>query len=207
MIGKLKGIIDSTDQDTLIIDVNGVGYQVHCAGRVMQQYPAGAAAELIIETHVREDHIQLFGFTSALERDWFRLLATVQGVGNKTALAILNAYAPDQLSRAILSKDAVSFKAISGIGAKLAERIVTELKDKALKLPTSSATMPAHSGMHTTTVTPPSSHADDAISALVNLGYSRSDAYSAALKALEELGEKAGLDALIKTSLKEVARK
>ncbi len=206
MIGKLRGIIDSTDGDSLIIDVGGVGYHVFAANRTVSGLEAGAACELIIETHVREEHIHLYGFISAIERDWFRLLTTVQGVGNKTALAILSAYTPEQMSRAILAKDISAFKAISGIGPKLAERIVAELKDKVLKLPTSSSVI-GLGDKKTVAAKPTPSSADDAISALVNLGYSRTEAYAAALKALETLGEKAGLDALIRASLQEVARK
>lgn len=206
MIGKLRGIIDSTDDDSLIIDVNGVGYQVLCAGRTIAAFPAGSAAELTIETHVREDHIHLYGFANAIERDWFRLLATVQGVGNKTALAILSAYTPEHMSRAIIAKDISAFKAISGIGPKLAERIVVELKDKVLKMPTSGLEIKSAGGKKPA-AQPIASATDDAISALVNLGYSRSEAYSAALKALDTLGEQAGLDSLIRVSLKEMARK
>ncbi|MDX2072779.1 MAG: Holliday junction branch migration protein RuvA [Alphaproteobacteria bacterium] len=204
MIGKLRGIIDSTDGDTLIIDVGGVGYQVFASSRTISAFPPGAACELTIETNVREDHIHLYGFASAIERDWFRLLVSVQGVGNKTALLILGAYMPERISHAIVARDIAAFKAISGIGPKLAERIVVELKDKALKLPTSGVEFTARK---TPAAKQPLSSADDAISALVNLGYSRSDAYAAALKALETLGEQAGLDALIRASLQEVARR
>lgn len=204
MIGKLRGKIDSTDGDSLIIDVGGVGYQVFASTRTIAALAPGSVADLTIETHVREEHIHLYGFTSAIERDWFRLLTTVQGVGNKTALGILSAYTPEQMSRAIVAKDISAFKAISGIGPKLAERIVTELKDKVLKLPTSGTSI---GDKKLPSAKPTPSSADDAISALVNLGYSRTEAYSAALKALETLGEKAGLDALIRASLQEVGRK
>lgn len=207
MIGKLKGIVDSTDEDSLILDVNGVGYRVFCAGRTVSALPVGTPAALVIETHVREDHIQLFGFASETERAWFLLLATVQGVGNRTALSILSAYAPEQLARAIIAKDISAFKAISGIGPKLAERIVTELKDKALKLPTSGVAMPAHAGDKKAASAKVITLTDDVISALTNLGYTRSDAYGAALKASEKLGSDVGLDALIKTSLQELVRK
>lgn len=203
MIGKLRGRVDEIEDGSVTLDVGGVGYNVFCSSRTLSALPgAGEAAQLIIETHVREDHIHLYGFPDVVERDWFRLLATVQGVGNKTALAILSAYAPEQLTRAIIAKDISAFKAISGIGPKLAERIVTELKDKVLKMPTSSfqpsADAKGAKKKQADTVT------DDVISALVNLGYTRSDAYSAALKA----GEKGAntLDQLIKFSLKELVR-
>ena len=160
-------------------------------------------AKLTIEMNVREDHIHLYGFPDNIERDWFRLLATVQGVGNKTGLAILAAYSPTKLVQAIMAKDIAAFKAISGIGPKLAERIVTELKDKVLKMPTSEFTV-----TKTTTTTAPSTskHSDDAISALVNLGYSRSDAYSAIIKATQNSSENQSLDTLIRLGLKELGR-
>lgn len=205
MIGKLRGIIDSIGEDSVILDVGGVGYLVFCASRTISAMPpAGEAAQLIIETHVREDHIHLYGFPDSVERDWFRLLATVQGVGNKTALAILSAYAPEQLARAILARDIAAFKAISGIGLKLAERIVTELKDKVLKLPTSEFQKPGKKSPTAKSAKPEVSFTDDAISALVNLGYSRSEAYGAALKAAQNGA--GSLDQLIKLSLKELVR-
>ncbi len=215
MIGKLRGKIDSTDDDSLIIDVGGVGYHVFCARRTIAALASGDFCELIIETNVREDHIHLYGFVSANERDWFRLLVSVQGVGNRIALAILSAYPPDALVRAIIAKDISAFKAISGIGPKLAERIVVELKDKALKLGSgdkSSAFDKANDNKDNNKKRPNEknqrkSATEDAISALVNFGYSRSDAYTAALKALETLGKQADLDELIRASLKEVARK
>jgi len=209
MIGKLRGRIDAVDEDNVILDVGGVGYLVFCSGRTLAALPpAGEAAQLIIETHVREDHIHLYGFPDSVERDWFRLLATVQGVGNKTALAILSAYAPEQLTRSILARDIAAFKAISGIGPKLAERIVTELKDKVTKLPvTSYSSLVAGKKEKTSRATSDEQRAtDDAISALVNLGYTRSEAYTAALKASQNTSGKASLDQLIKLSLKELVR-
>ena len=179
-----------------------MGYSVFCSGRVLKALSEGANTQLIIETHVREDHIHLYGFPDTVERDWFRLLATVQGVGNKTALAILSAYAPSQLTQAIVAKDIAAFKAISGIGPKLAERIVTELKDKVMKMPTSEFVV---TGGNKKAATAPSV-SDDVVSALVNLGYSRSEAYAAAVKAAQNAGVKANLDALIKLSLKELMR-
>jgi Holliday junction DNA helicase RuvA len=205
MIGKLRGLIDSTDEDSLIMDVGGVGYHVFAAARTLAACEVGTAATLIIETHVREDHIHLYGFADSLEREWFRLLCTVQGVGNRTALAIQSAYPAAQMSRAILAKDIAAFKAISGIGPKLAERIVTELKDKVLKIGVGDASL--NIADKKTSTKAPASTSDDAISALVNLGYSRSEAYSATLKASEKLDAGAGLDALIRASLQEITRK
>ena len=132
MIGKLKGIIDSYGEDYIILDVQGVGYQVHCSARTLQVLPAaGEPAALAIETHVREDQIRLFGFTSDLEREWFRLLQTVQGVGVKVALAVLSTLKPSDLANAIALRDKAAISRTPGVGAKVAERIVTELKDKA----------------------------------------------------------------------------
>jgi Holliday junction DNA helicase RuvA len=208
MIGKLRGKVDSVTEDSVIIDVGGVGYVAFCSPRTLAALEPGTAAELTIETHVREDHIHLYGFADAIERDWFRLLATVQGVGNKTALTILGAYSPAKLVHAIIAKDIAAFKAISGIGPKLAERIVTELKDKVLKMPTGdfAPEMPAaKTGKKSAPANNVITFTDDAISALVNLGYSRSEAYSAAMKASED-GD-ASLDGLIKNSLKLLVRK
>lgn len=217
MIGKLRGLVDETDADSVILDVNGVGYLVFCSSRTLAALPqAGEAAQLVIETHVREDQFNLYGFPDSVERDWFRLLATVQRVGNRMALTILGAYTPEQLAHAILAKDTAAFSRISGVGPKLAERIVTELKDKVTKMPTSSFQISP--GVATATkemdakgkkkVAPAlaDTTTDDAISALVNLGYSRSEAYGAALKAAQEAGGKIGLDQMIRLSLKELVR-
>ena len=132
MIGKLKGIIDSYGEDFVILDVGGVGYQVHCSARTLQELPAsGEPAVLAIETHVREDQIRLFGFTSDVEREWFRLLQTVQGVGAKVALSVLGTLKPGELASAIAMRDKAMVERTPGVGPKVAERIVTELKDKA----------------------------------------------------------------------------
>ena len=212
MIGKLRGRIEEIEEDSVILDVGGVGYHVYCSPRTLTALGGQAAAELIIETHVREDHIQLFGFPSKVERDWFRLLTTVQRVGNKVALTILGAYTPEQLAHHILAKDTAAFSRIKGIGSGLAERIVTELKDKATKLPVASGQWPGNKEENTGSKKKKSPATDnrqlttdDAISALVNLGYSRSEAYTAALKAAQNSGN-ANLDQLIKLSLKELMR-
>src|SRR5881394_4270759 len=132
MIGKLKGIIDSYGEDFIVLDVNGVGYLVHCSARTLQALPAaGEATTLSIETHVREDQIRLFGFLSDVEREWFRLLQTVQGVGAKVALSVLGTLPPSDLANAIALRDKASVARTPGVGPKVAERIVTELKDKA----------------------------------------------------------------------------
>src|SRR5256885_8084649 len=132
MIGKLKGLIDSYGEDYVILDVGGVGYLVHCSARTMQALPApGEAATLSIETYVREDQIKLFGFLSDVEREWFRLLQTVQGVGAKVALAVLGTLKPSELASAIAMRDKAMVARTPGVGPKVAERIVTELKDRA----------------------------------------------------------------------------
>jgi Holliday junction DNA helicase RuvA len=200
MIGKLKGKIDEIFDDAVLLDVGGVCYHVFASTRTLAALTVGQAATLTIETHVREDHFHLYGFADASERDWFRMLVSVQGVGNKIALAILSARSPEHIAQAIMAKDIAAFKAISGIGPKLAERIVTELKDKVTKMPTSNI-VPI--GGKKSKATAADTVTEDAISALVNLGYTRSDAYTAALNASHE-GK--NLDQIIKLSLKELAR-
>jgi Holliday junction DNA helicase RuvA len=206
MIGKLHGTIEELDDDSLIINVGGVGYHVFVSSRLLSSLTIGQSASLTIEMNVREDHIHLYGFPDAVERDWFRLLATVQGVGNKTGLAILASYAPTQLVQAIMARDIAAFKAISGIGPKLAERIVTELKDKVLKMPTSEFVITGKNQTPDSGSKSPNPNLNDAISALVNLGYSRADAYNAVQKASENAGAKPSIDVLIRLSLKELGR-
>ena len=131
MIGKLKGIIDSYGEDYVILDVGGVGYQVHCSARTLQALPApGEAGDALDRTYVREDQIKLFGFSSDIEREWFRLLQTVQGVGAKVALSVLGTLKPSELASAIAMRDKAMVARSPGVGQKVAERIVTELKDK-----------------------------------------------------------------------------
>ena len=131
MIGKLKGIVDSYGEDYIILDVGGVGYQVHCSARTLQALPSpGEPATLSIETHVREDHIKLFGFVSDIDREWFRLLQTVQGVGAKVAMAVLGTLKASELASAVAMRDKAMVARSPGVGPKVAERIVTELKDK-----------------------------------------------------------------------------
>lgn len=209
MIGKLKGRVDSIDEGEITLDVGGVGYVVFCNARTQAMLEPGGACELIIETQVREDHISLFGFASTSEREWFRTLTGVQRVGAKVALAILNAMPPDQILRAIMAKDTTAFSRISGIGGKLAERIVGELKDKALSVPVDSSQINI-AGKETKKSKPatynlqPATPLEDVISALTHLGYSRTEAYTAAAQAAQEAGD-ASLDQLIKRSLKELA--
>lgn len=205
MIGKLKGRIDSVDEDSVLIDVGGVGYHVFAGGRTLAAMPGkGEAAELIIETHVREDHIHLFGFPDTVERDWFRLLMTVQGVGVRMALAILSVFSPAELAHAIAAKDMKSLTRVSGVGAKLAERITTELKNKTGKLPTGASVLPIKGAKSVGLPAPSAS--EDAISALIHLGYSRAEAYTAVTAGASAVEDETRVDNLIKEGLKRLAR-
>jgi Holliday junction DNA helicase RuvA len=205
MIGKLKGIIDSYGDDHLIVDVNGVGYVVHCSARTLQSLPpTGDPVSLAIETHVREDQIKLFGFQNDLEREWFKLLQTVQGVGTKVALAILSTLKPSELASAISLRDKAMVARTPGVGPKVAERIVTELKDKA---PQYADLDPgaAHLAGAVEDKRAPKPIAD-AVSALVNLGYGQPQAAAAIAAAAREAGEGAETAKLIRLGLKELSR-
>ena len=205
MIGKLKGIIDSYGEDFVILDVNGVGYQVHCSPRTLQELPAaGAPVTLAIETHVREDQIRLFGFLLDGEREWFRLLQTVQGVGAKVALSVLGTLKPADLASAIALRDKAMVARAPGVGPKVAERIVTELKDKA----------PAHAQLDPAVVRLSGAldgrrapqPVSDAVSALVNLGYGQPQAAAAIASAARSAGEHAETTQLIRLGLKELSK-
>ena len=205
MIGKLKGILDSYGEDYVILDVGGVGYQVHCAARTMQMLPgAGEPATLSIETYVREDQIKLFGFASDVEREWFRLLQTVQGVGAKVALSVLGTLSTSELASAIAMRDKAAVQRSPGVGAKVAERIVTELKDK---VPAFADIDPAvvHLAGALDEKRAPRPVAD-AISALVNLGYGQPQAAAAIASVSRSAGESAETAQLIRLGLKELAR-
>jgi Holliday junction DNA helicase RuvA len=204
MIGKLKGVVDSLHEDHVILDVHGVGYVVACSTRTLQKLPrAGEAAVLAIETQVREDAIRLFGFLSDAERDWFRLLQNVQGVGSKVALAILSILPPAELSAAIALQDKIAVSRAPGVGPKLAARIAAELKDKAGAFGTVD---PAAARLAGEDFSPgESTAAQEAISALVNLGYARPQAATAIAACLKALGESAETAALIRRGLKELA--
>ena len=205
MIGKLRGVLDSVGEDHAIIDVHGVGYLVHCSSRTLGKLPsAGEAVTLWIETHVREDMIRLYGFGSHLEREWFRLLQMVQGVGAKVALAVLSTLTPSELANAIALKDIAMVSRAPGVGKKVAERIVVELKAKA----------PAFAGEAAASIGLKQELGEgvaaapvaDAVSALVNLGYSRDQAANAVAAALKAAGEDANSATLIRLGLKELAR-
>ncbi|MBV1700519.1 MAG: Holliday junction branch migration protein RuvA [Hyphomicrobiales bacterium] len=204
MIGKLKGIVDSYGEDYLILDVQGVGYIVQCSARTLQKLPpVGEAAALAIETQVREDAIRLFGFANDAERDWFRLLQSVQGVGAKVALAILGILPPGELASAIGLQDKAAVSRAPGVGPKLAARIVAELKDKAPAFTAIDPVAARLAGEDDVRSAP--RPVQDAISALINLGYSRPQAAIAIAAAAKALGDSAEASALIRRGLKELA--
>ena len=205
MIGKLKGVVDSVDDEALILDVNGVGYLVSASARTLRALPAvGEAAELLVETHVREDAIRLYGFLTATERDWFRLLQSVQGVGAKVALGILGALSAEVLSAAITRQDKAMMSRAPGVGPKLAARLVLELKDKAPAFANVDPALVHLSGAIDDERAP--RPVTDAISALVNLGYGPPQAAAAIAGASRIAGEGAGTAQLIRLGLKELAK-
>ena len=204
MIGKLTGTVDSIGEDYLVLDVHGVGYLVHCSARTLQDLPAvGQTVALAIETYVREDQIRLFGFFSAAEREWFRLLQTVQGVGAKVALAILSTLKPADLATAIAMRDKGSITRTPGVGPKVAERIVTELKDKAPSLAAVDPAVVRLAGAVEDRRAP--RPVSDAVSALVNLGYAQPQAAAAVAAAVREAGDDADAARLIRLGLKGLA--
>ena len=205
MISKLTGILDSASTGSLIIDVNGVGYQVFASGRTLSQLGQnGDRVSLLIDTQVREDHIHLFGFFDKAEQEWFRLLTTVQGVGAKAGMAILSVCPPDKLAFAIAAGDAAALRQADGVGPKLATRIVTELKDKAGNIEFSAA-MPVKKGTKFAAPDAPVSADHDAVSALINLGYARSDAYAAVMQARQKANDNGNLSELIRLALQELS--
>lgn len=200
MIAQLTGRIDQLAEGSCIVDVNGVGYLVHASTRTLAALPAPpAVARLLVETHVREDAILLYGFAEAAERDWFRLLTTVQGVGAKVALSILSSLSPRELVSVIAAGDRASLTRAPGVGAKLAVRLLTELRDKA-------GAMPSSPGIALPAARAPGV-AEDALSALINLGYRRPEAQPAVARVMERLGDGASLDNVIRDALKELARR
>ena len=205
MIGKLRGIIDSYGEDFIVLDVGGVGYLVQCSARTLQELPGtGQPATLAIETYVREDQIRLFGFLTDSEREWFRLLQTVQGVGAKVALSVLGTLKPADLASAIAMRDKAMVARTPGVGPRVAERIVTELKDKA----------PSYSGIDPAIIRLSGAIDDarapqpvaDAVSALVNLGYGQPQAAAAVAAAARNAGEGADAARLIRLGLKELSK-
>lgn len=205
MISRLKGIVDVIGSESAVIDVNGVGYLVFASGRTLGKLSRGEAAVIEVETHVREDHIHLYGFFNSAERDWFKLLTTVQGVGAKVGLAILGVLSPDELLRAIAANDKGALGRASGVGPKLATRIASELKDKVGHLALGTAAPSAGSGQAIELPAAAPTALADAASALVNLGYGPSEALGAVSRASGLLGAAASVEALIQGGLKELA--
>jgi Holliday junction DNA helicase RuvA len=209
MIGKLKGRIESLEEDGIILDVGGVGYVVYLSAKSLAALGnMGEAASLLIDTHVREDHIHLYGFVTLEEQAAFRLLCTVQGVGAKMALAILGTFHPSEIAQAIAAKDTKMLTRASGVGSKLAERIVTELKNKAVKLAGGTFAPVAATATPTKgkAAAKPVDESEAALSALVNLGYGRSEAFAALSLVRQKNPEFTSLEALIKGGLQELAR-
>lgn len=203
MIARLTGTIDALERDRAIVDVAGVGYLVRASSRTLSAFAAGDRATLLVETIVREDAIDLYAFATAAERDWFRLLTTVQGVGAKVALSLLSALSAPDLARAIATGDRSMITRADGVGPKLANRLASELKDKVSAL---GVAVPVAAGSGTATPAQAGGAAEDAISALVNLGYRRPEAVAAVERAAARLGEDARAEALIAGALKELAR-
>jgi holliday junction DNA helicase RuvA len=200
MIAKLRGLLDSFGENWCIVDVNGVGYHVFCSSRTLNNLNGlGEEVTLMIETHIREDHFHLFGFATELERDWFILLQSVQGVGAKVALAILSVIGPDELSNSIAAQDKTVVGQASGVGPKLATRIVHELKDKVAKF----AFAPAKSADGEKSKK--SSSLGDAMSALTNLGYKQAEAYTAITRVMAD-GAEDDVQTLIRLGLKELSK-
>ena len=198
MIAKLKGILESSAADHAVIDVQGVGYQVAASSRTLDALgPVGGDVTIHTEMLVGDDFIRLIGFASASERDWFRLLGSVQGVGSKVALAILSTLETGEIQTAIAAGDAAMLARTPGVGPKLASRIANELKDKVGGIATApgGAASPAPGGA-----------SSDAVSALLNLGFKPAEASAAVAAAQSEIGEDAGLDALVRTALKKAAK-
>ena len=200
MIAKLTGLLDSVGDDWLVVETGGVGYLVRCSARTLREVGApGGTVSLLIDTHVREDHIHLYGFSLPEERTWFRLLQTVQGVGARMALGVLDALSTDELVDAILAQDAAMLTRANGVGPKLAKRLAAELKDRIGDI----APAPLAGVAAAAAADDP---AGDAVSALVNLGYRRIEAFAAVSRARQSLGTAVEVGALIRESLKELAR-
>lgn len=197
MIARLTGTLDDFGPDWAVIDVNGVGYLVHCSAKTLDALgPRGEGVTVHTELQVSENDMRLIGFSSGEERAWFRLLTGVQGVGSKMALAVLSALSVEELARACAGGDAAMVSRAQGVGPKLAARIVNELKDKAGGIAVPGAPLAA---------VPPGSTSADAVSALQNLGFKPNVATLAVARAIEELGDGAGLDALVRVALKRAA--
>lgn len=210
MIAKLTGLIDSVALNHVIIDVNGVGYLVYASARTLSRIGSahGTKVSLLIETHVREDQITLYGFADTAEKEWFLILCTVQGVGAKVALTILGAIAVEQLPLVIAAQDKAALRQAEGVGDKLATRIVTELKDKAGKMALGSAALQKTStvkGKESGSALPVKNTNSDAVSALINLGYGRAEAFGAVARITQDSNDDMPLGDIIRESLKELS--
>ena len=201
MIGKLTGIVDFVGDDHVLLDVSGIGYLVHCPSSTLSKLALGAHASLMTEMRLTDETIKLYGFFTAEEREWFRLLQTVQNVGARVALNVLSALSPRDLERALALGDKSMIGRAQGVGPKLALRIVTELKDKA-----PSMMLRGHSGEAGAAAIAPRGPEADAVAALVKLGYSHSTAAVAVARASRDLGEGAALDVLIREALRAMGR-
>jgi len=200
MIARLRGRLDSLGEDYAVVDVGGVGYLVACSARTLAGLPsAGEAVDLHVETQVRAESITLYGFRDPAERAWFRLLQTVQGVGARVALGVLSVLTPEALARAVAAQDKAALTRASGVGPRLAARIVAELRDRLTDLP-----LPVTAVEQIQVAGALGTAAADALSALINLGYGRSEAHAAIAKAAASLGEEAPVDALIRTGLQDL---
>ena len=207
MIGKLRGKVDAVGESHLILDVNGVGYEVQASSRTLRNLKPGDETSLTIDTHVREDAIRLYGFTSEVERSWFRTLQGVQGVGSKVALSALGTLSPQDLANAIALQNWAAVEQTPGVGKKLAQRIVAELKDKAPALSVAGLNVPAGSAPATgATPSPSNPAAAEAISALTNLGYQPMQSAAAVAAAMKELGNDADTAKLIRRGLRELSK-
>lgn len=203
MISKLKGRIDAYGPDWAVIDVNGVGYHCFCSAKTLSQLPGvGEFAEILTEMLVSQDLIRLVGFATASERDWFKLLQTVQGVGTKVALAVLSTLSTHELTNAIALQDKAMIARAPGVGPKVAQRIVSELKDKA---PAFAPADPVLAKLQADLSAAKPTAASDAVSALVNLGYGQTQAGAAVSAAMRKAGENAPTERLIRLALKELA--
>jgi Holliday junction DNA helicase RuvA len=204
MIGKLTGRLDEVGPSTLIVDVNGVGYEVTCAARTLAGLPAvGETVTLAIESHMREDAIRLYGFATEHERAWFRALQTVQGVGAKVALAVLGTLNAADLANAVALQDKNVVARAPGVGPKVASRIVAELKDK---MPSLAPAIRPGAGLAATAILPEGTSARDAVSALTNLGYGHAQAAAAVSLAVGKAGREARTEELIRLGLRELAQ-
>jgi Holliday junction DNA helicase RuvA len=205
MIGKLRGVVDSFGADFVVIDVHGVGYVAHCSAKTLEALPPkGEAATLFTETQIRDDQLRLVGFGSEAEREWFRLMLTVQGVGSKVALSVLGTLSPKELGSAVAAGDKAMVARAPGVGPKVAARICAELKDRLPALSDLDAkVVRLAAGLGEGVAAKP---AAEAVSALVNLGYGQAQAMAAVARIAAEAGEGAGAASLIRLGLRELAR-